>query len=216
MSDTSPVCKQNLGDKYAVCDSCHSVQHPVESCTGLSSSELRAVVLSKRTLVYFCQECRISFKSIPTLLTEIRNFKSEVISLKQEMNTLKAEVTSLMTENSTLKIEINSLKYEGRHRKENDFSEVASNESVIMELLERQKRESNIMIANVCESQEVTPLQRKEDDTKIVRDLLQNHSVNLDNITIFRVGKVLPNKNRLIKVIMQNKSDAITVFRIKK
>ncbi|KAG5872718.1 hypothetical protein JTB14_019961 [Gonioctena quinquepunctata] len=110
------------------------------------------------------------------------------------MNTLKAEVNSLITENNTVKIEMSSLKNDVKQRKEYDFSEVSSNESILMELLERQKREANIMIANVRESHEATPLQRKEDDVKIVKDLFQNNNVNLDNITVFGVGKLRPTK----------------------
>nr|XP_023013912.1 uncharacterized protein LOC111503754 [Leptinotarsa decemlineata] len=63
--------------------------------------------------------------------------------------------------------------------------ETTPTESIIMELLERQRREANIMVANVREAQVTTPLQRKEEDANVVKEILKKVSinVNLDNIT---------------------------------
>ncbi|KAG5898999.1 hypothetical protein JTB14_001525 [Gonioctena quinquepunctata] len=142
MTDACTKCNQDLGDKYAVCDSCHSVQHPSETCTGLSSSELRAVVLAKRTWAYFCQECRISFRNVPALLREMKSFKTEVTSLRSEMNILKTEVESLITEKIALKTEINDLRNEVKQIKENEVSETAPAESIIMEFVRASKERS--------------------------------------------------------------------------
>lgn len=57
--------------------------------TGVSSSESRAVVLLKRTLVYFCQDCRESFKNVPLLLREIQDLKKDILSFKKEVGLLK-------------------------------------------------------------------------------------------------------------------------------
>ncbi|KAG5884373.1 hypothetical protein JTB14_003320 [Gonioctena quinquepunctata] len=109
MGDRCRVCEKDVGDKSAICDSCHGLQHPVGACTGLSSSELRAVIIQKRTLVYFCQECRTSFKNIPTLLREIKSFKTEFTSLKKEVDQLKNEMKNWKDENKTLKSEMTML-----------------------------------------------------------------------------------------------------------
>ncbi|KAG5893071.1 hypothetical protein JTB14_021573 [Gonioctena quinquepunctata] len=55
----------------------------------ISTSEVRAIVLQKRSLLYFCEECRVAFKSAPKLLSEIRDMRMEIDTLKQEMKTLK-------------------------------------------------------------------------------------------------------------------------------
>ncbi|KAG5896031.1 hypothetical protein JTB14_011026 [Gonioctena quinquepunctata] len=106
------------------------------------------------------------------------------------MNILKTVVKSPIIEKIALKTEINDLRNEVKQIKENEVSETAPAESIIMELLERQRREANIMIANVRESQATTPGQRKEEDVIIFKEILQKVSVNvnLDIITMFRVG----------------------------
>ncbi|KAG5863799.1 hypothetical protein JTB14_025151 [Gonioctena quinquepunctata] len=148
MGDHCTVCEKDVGDKFAICDSCHCIQHPVEACTGLSSSELRAVIIQKRTLVYFCQECRTSFKNIPTLLREIKSFKTEFTSLKKEVDELKNEMKTWKDENKNLKSEMTMLKEVIKNTNENENTVTISNENVIAEVLERQKRENNVIVAN--------------------------------------------------------------------
>ncbi|KAG5876694.1 hypothetical protein JTB14_025820 [Gonioctena quinquepunctata] len=102
----------------------------VEACTGLSSSELRAVIIQKRTLVYFCQECRTSFKNIPTLLS----FKTEFTSLKKEVDELKNEMKTWKDENKNLKSEMTMLKEVIKNANENTVT--ISNKNGIAEVLE--------------------------------------------------------------------------------
>lgn len=208
MSDLCETCKEPVEDKFANCDSCHVTQHPTEACTGLSPTELRSVVLSKRTLVYFCQECRESFRSVPVLLREIRNFKNEVSALKVEVNEIRNEMTSLISENKSLKLEVSKLKNKNSHDEHS-----TTDENIMMELIERQKREKNIIIANLKESQASSPDQRRDEDQKQVKEILTRFNINVSNIIAFRIGKIVANKNRLVKVIMDNKYDAITVLK---
>uniref|UniRef100_A0A6P7GB43 Uncharacterized protein LOC114340024 n=1 Tax=Diabrotica virgifera virgifera TaxID=50390 RepID=A0A6P7GB43_DIAVI len=116
-------CNDDLLDKFVACDSCHVTVHQSEHCTGLCASELRAVVIQKRTLMYFCADCRLSFKSVPKLIREIDNFKNELSALKQDMLKLKAEKGA------------------------NSFSV----DDVVNELHEREKRSKNILIFNLPE-----------------------------------------------------------------
>lgn len=55
--------------------------------TDVSSSKSRAVVLLKRTLVYFCQDFRESFKNV--LLRKIQDLKKDILSFKKEVGLLK-------------------------------------------------------------------------------------------------------------------------------
>ncbi|KAL3271662.1 hypothetical protein HHI36_022136 [Cryptolaemus montrouzieri] len=62
-------------------------------------------------------------------------------------------------------------------------------EEYISEILERQRRASNIMIADVKEATADKGIERKDEDTKGVKELLKDFSVDMSNIKVFRVGK---------------------------
>ncbi|KAG5886058.1 hypothetical protein JTB14_009507 [Gonioctena quinquepunctata] len=146
MGDHCTVCEKDVGDKFAICDSCHCIQHPVEACTGLSSSELRAVIIQKRT-----QECRTSFKNIPTLLREIKSFKTEFTSLKKEVDELKNEMKTWKDENKNLKSEMTMLKEVIKNTNENTVTISTKRDSGSSGAT---KWENNVIVANVRESQD--------------------------------------------------------------
>lgn len=53
------VCKETEssgGGSLAVCDKCSSIH--CQACAGLSASEMRAIVLKKRIIIYLCSDCR--------------------------------------------------------------------------------------------------------------------------------------------------------------
>ncbi|KAG5898316.1 hypothetical protein JTB14_023005 [Gonioctena quinquepunctata] len=89
MNSNCASCDNELGEKLVCCDSCHIVLHPTEECTGLATSELRAAVLQKRTLMFLCKECRLAFKSTPVVLRQIEILRAEVKTLKQELDQVK-------------------------------------------------------------------------------------------------------------------------------
>ncbi|KAL3275112.1 hypothetical protein HHI36_019883 [Cryptolaemus montrouzieri] len=80
-------------------------------------------------------------------------------------------------------------------------------EEYISEILERQRRASNIMIANVKEATADKGIERKEEDTNCVKELLKDFSVDMLNIKVFRMGKQAQGKNRLIKVVLSHPED---------
>lgn len=46
-----------------------------------------------------------------------------------------------------------------------------------------------------------------------MQNVLSNFNVNTNNLIIFRVNKVLPNKHRLIKVILQSKYNVVLILK---
>ncbi|KAL3287328.1 hypothetical protein HHI36_001803 [Cryptolaemus montrouzieri] len=192
MSPLCKVCSGSIEDKPICCDSCHIAQHPTEAYTGLCSSELRAVVLLKRTMFYFCQNYRVSFKSIPMLLREMQAFKAEILSVKNEVEVLKEEIGELRSENVSIKDEIAQLK---------NNSQTAVNSSG----------------TNMDQNQEnaVGADDRRKDDLNAVRNLLGGCNVDLQNLQVIRIEKVSPNKNRLTKVIMKSKLEVVEMLRNK-
>ncbi|CAH1107816.1 unnamed protein product [Psylliodes chrysocephalus] len=83
-------------DKVINYDSCRDPFH-LKECSGLCASEVRAIVLQKRVLIFFCDECVSSFKIIPLLLNKISKLENEVKTLKEDMKKLN-EVTKLDTQ----------------------------------------------------------------------------------------------------------------------
>lgn len=151
--------------------------HPLEECTGLASSELRAVILQKRTLMFFCKDCRHAFKSAPALMRQIEALKSEVIALKQEIEDIKMKI---------------------------EERKIPEMENLMMEVQERTNRSLNFMIYNAKEHESSELKTRIEEDKKVVSKVIELMGIEETTgkiLKVIRVGKKSPNKNRPLKVI---------------
>lgn len=84
-------CNINISsvEKCIQCDSCRVFLHLTEQCSGLSGREIQAVSIQKRTVLFFCDECKNAIKRVPHLLLKIENLENEVKKLKDEVDTLK-------------------------------------------------------------------------------------------------------------------------------
>lgn len=179
MPNNCHTCNSTLGDKVVSCDSCHIVMHPTEDCTGLCASEIRATVIQKRTLFFFCSDCRLAFKNVPALLRQIEVLKSEIDSLKKEVSSLK-EATKV------------------------------TDESVVAEMCERQKRASTIVLFNVSEDGQVDDMRLAKD---VVMDLVSEELVIKK---VFRSGKKNKKGARALKIVFSNAADASKLLRAKR
>lgn len=84
-----------------VCDKCNS--RLCQNCTQLTSTELRAVVLKKRLIFYWCFECKKNEMPMK-LIEEIPNkLKVMAEDIKERFNALQAQVTTLHTDLVILK-----------------------------------------------------------------------------------------------------------------
>lgn len=185
MASKCETCGDVLGDKFIACDSCHVLTHPSEGCTGLGASELRAVVIQKRTLVYFCEECRQAFKSVPKLLRQIDNLRSEVNSLKDEILKLKD-----MKKDTPM-----------------------SSEDIISELHERQKRANNLLIFNLPEPDNVSD--DLDQVKTLVTKAAGASITDINDIKVFRFGKKNKNGHRPLKVVLKSNRDVHAVIKNK-
>lgn len=187
MSNRCGTCDKDLGDKPVCCDSCHIAMHPIEDCTGLAPSELRAVILQRRTLMFLCKSCRTAFKSAPSLLRQIEVLASEVKSLKQEMNLLKQQAKPNM---EPLIFEV-----QDRVSRANNFMIFNAKENSSSELKIRIEADKKVVT-------EVMDLMGIENNTdKIVK--------------VLRVGVQKSNKPRPLKVICSDSRLVNSVIRSK-
>lgn len=182
------TCQLVLGpdDKQIVaCDSCRSRTHVAENCSGLSASEVRAVILQKRTLMHFCSECRNAFKSVPLMIRKIVKLEEEIESLKTKMQSLEQQKAI----NAELPITLNT-------------------ENMFYEIDQRLIRSSNLMIYNLQESNSEVLQERIDHDKSLVSELFNKIGLMREYTSVkkvVRVGKTGTNgKTRPVKVICDN------------
>ncbi|CAG9822842.1 unnamed protein product [Phaedon cochleariae] len=149
------VCKLKIRDmKEAVCcDSCRDYMHtgPVKekNCSGLSTTELRAMVLQNRNIIFFCNDCRDAFRSVPLLIRQITEIKNDVKTLKNDVEILKNDKIKCEMEIASLKATQNSTSLNS-----NSNSELGLNMcEILAEISEREARKKNIIIFGLPESQ---------------------------------------------------------------
>ncbi|KAG5871660.1 hypothetical protein JTB14_027164 [Gonioctena quinquepunctata] len=73
-------------------------------------------------------------------------------------------------------------------------------EEYISEMLEWQRRSSNIMIASMKESTAESIQKRIEEDVKSARNILKDFNVDLSQIKVFRMKEVLNNPLEAMKL----------------
>ncbi|CAH1103878.1 unnamed protein product [Psylliodes chrysocephalus] len=128
----SEKCSLNIFDdgKAPRCDSCGVFFHLDEKCSGLCASEQRSIVLQKSSMIFFCEDCKTSFKKIPLLINKLAAIESKVNSLEDKVTSIEEKIQTLKTEGSS---SLNS-------------------DSVSYEIHDRITRASNLMVYNVKES----------------------------------------------------------------
>lgn len=185
-------CKTDIDqdDNYFECDSCKRPIHASYSCSELSASEIKCMQLKKRILRFLCNECNSGLLQIPSLVRSIEELKSDIETLK--------------------------LKYD----KPSDSNPVpcpklneTAPEEIISEIIERQKRASNIIIANLNESSHFSS--DSDSDLSVVKTILRDINIDVDDIKVSRLGRSNQQRPRLLKVMLKNQADAITVLKSK-
>lgn len=168
-------------EKAPRCDSCRVSFHL--ECSGLCASEQRAIVVQKRIILFFCEDCILSFKKIPLLTNKFVQLEEQIKSLKEEIEVIKQQ--NLQTVGAT------------------DIS--ANMDSVIHEMQSRADRANNLVVYGVPESNSRSLQQKINDDNAALLPLLNDIELAQDDIVkVLRVGKVSEGKTRPIKLITKN------------
>ncbi|KAL3286487.1 hypothetical protein HHI36_000993 [Cryptolaemus montrouzieri] len=113
------------------------------NCASQFSSEIRVLVIASRTLPFCCPECRKNINDITALIRRVSdlevlvqnnssNVSGAMIALEQRILKLEMGKEEVKTPNVNY-INMNGEKFE----------------EIITEILERQKRENNIILANI-------------------------------------------------------------------
>lgn len=176
-------CNIKNNDPVLNCDSCNRSVH--RDCSDLNASELKVMDLKgKRLLKFYCDDCLQGIKLIPKLLNKIDVMQKEIENLRSEIKNSPPPIT-----------------HQG----------VTSNEAIINEICERQKRLNNVMIFNLPETNSVD--KDKVEVREICKCLTKE---DLEIVKITRFGKKNKNGFRALKISFSQSEDALKVIRAKK
>lgn len=139
-----------------------------------------------------------------TQTSQFAALKKDFTDLSNNLNLLKAENTSLRTDLSSLKNRVESLEL-----KPNELNTTSSLlPDMLLELSEREKCTFNFIVHNLPESSSAIPSERIASDSKNLTDILSPLSICMpSDFKLIRVGRVLPNINRPLKVILKAKDE---------
>lgn len=198
------ISKSNIKDKEVIsCDSCRAYFHfssvKEKNCSNISSTEQRALILQSRSIIFFCDDCRDAFKSIPLLVRQIDSLKNDVESLKLEVADLK-KANKVISESFS----------EGKST--NSITNVLNNANdVISEITERESRKKNVIIFGLPEAEDI------QNDKAKCLEILKTVDSQVESIPkLFRLGKIPTNgtaRPRPIKILLTSSDKAIELMK---
>lgn len=174
-------------ESICFCDKCRLPLH--STCSGLSRSDVQLLSSSdsRRRPTFYCDNC-VSQKN------EISELKDLITKLSGEVENLKLQIltpTDLLLENN-------------------------ATETLINEINERNKRSSNIIIYNLVEStSDSKDVRIAHDVSKVIELINKVPNVDINSVQAFRLGKVINNKPRPIKVILNHSDVVKNIFKNK-
>ncbi|KAL3281983.1 hypothetical protein HHI36_005186 [Cryptolaemus montrouzieri] len=148
----------------------------------LLSSETRVLVIASRTRPFCCPECRKNITDIPAL---IRRFSD--LDVLVQNNSSNVSGTMIALEQRILKLEM-----EKEEVKTSNVNHVGMNseesEEIMTEILERQKLENNILIANINEPTDTNEKEREVNELEKVRKIFEDSDVETGDYKVLRLS----------------------------
>lgn len=229
--------KPKEGDQFGCpCDGCKIFL--CRQCSGITTTEIRAVSLLQRSIVYLCTDCSMALKELPAL-------KKQVVLLTKEMDRIKKIVEKnqnvpsfadivksvntnveeklakldekVVSVNKSMEEKLAIVKQTAADSK-NSFAEKWEQvEPTIQELQERENRTKNLLIFGMKEIEANSREGRSTQEISKVKALIHDidEAVSFQNIKTFRLGAYNAEKVRPIKVIMENKEDVLKILKKK-
>ncbi|KAG5872821.1 hypothetical protein JTB14_018052 [Gonioctena quinquepunctata] len=220
------------------CDQCKRVV--CKSCAGISSSEVRAVVITTRIMSFHCPLCRIN--NIPQITQRLNNIEQEIqdhssnlngklVTLEQrilrieqfiesnkliEQRLLKIEQIldlnkSLQQRLSTLEQLVESPRASPPSQNNCEIGTNSSDcETFILEVEERKRRSTNLMVYNLPEND--NPDVDKRKIGHVFKDIIPTDCIK----KVFRIGKKSGNNvQRPLKLVLNDSHFVLTLLKNK-
>ena len=194
------------GDSSIRCDSCKDWFHP--RCQGLSMDAFRA--LSKYDFLWLCIDCRPKFEAIlelgKNLETRIAEAERKILDsvsaaaskdgherLTRKIDQMEKAITQMKDQQSKIEVAVNEQKdaVKSVPKCTEALKTSALEIKKIVQIQNRDSRESNVILHNIPESTSSDPEARKKHDAEsfqgVVSSLLGNEKVDI--VQVFRLGK---------------------------
>ena len=163
----------------------------------------------------------LSHSDFQQLLDETRSLKEIVMSIKDELKDMKVSVSTLTTKMLCIEESFSSI-VETQQRHHSDIEimkrkvhEMAEDQSQVLEEFEaRELRKTNLVISGVPEKLDGTIEERKSYDKDSVSNILSDLQLSDCNIkAVYRIGRPLHNKSRLLRVICPDKESKLEILK---
>ncbi|KAJ3660332.1 hypothetical protein Zmor_004784 [Zophobas morio] len=181
------VCnKKNLRSSDCVtCDICRGLVH--SECAGLSKTEVDCIRSMSRKIHFYCEKCDI--------VATINGLKEELANVKYELNELKNNQSKVIDDHDT--------------------SKKLSEEDIINEIEDRNRRATNLILFNLPESNAVNSDMRKDDDKSRCQKIMipESKSESVKIMNCVRLGRLNDDKIRPIKIIFGNSHQALEILK---
>lgn len=206
-SDLCLKCQEDLGDSGESfrCTKCDLWIHI--KCMKLSRHESK-LLKSSQKLSYFCFRCDTSclcdsqIKALTSQLTlngdELRRISDAITTLQQDIATLNEVSLRLNVVENKLK---DALSPNG-----------SISSGIISEINDQRRRETNVILYNIPESSSTDYNERRLHDLNFISSTLENTVSTANDMKLFRLGKPAVNKVRPLKVVFQNRNEAMAVL----
>lgn len=182
------------GEDGMCCYTCENWHH--RECTDLTNDEYRSLQRGGNAIQWVCESC----------LKNDRKKKNENSKLEEMVSKVLSAITGLSERIARLE--------KSKEDMENKVEEIIDQkiqvkvDEALGELREIEKRKNNVILTNLPESEKETQEEKEEEEVKKVL----NHFENDSNLTkediqiqkVFRLGKPVPGKRRLLKVELKN------------
>lgn len=202
------------------CDLCGDIL--CRNCSGISSSEIRALTAQTRVVSYYCAGCldtiRDAVKCLPNMKRQIAELCTETQELKQKVNSdCVPTYAQVAADTKSLRDQVDKLNETvGKQTPVSGTTPDCSRiEPTLLEMREREKRTKNILVFGLEESKEndastETDLEKATGVLRRLQDNCQDH-----NIKVSRIGKPTDGKVRPLRIIFPTPAEAKKILRIK-
>ena len=205
ISEKCVTCSKDVKQDAIECFWCRKWEHRV--CANISINEYNMLSNSSKKIMFFCTLC---FSKVPFALrieSEATAKSQESENLKSRMEAVEEKLTEVLKE---FKVPVQQ-KVNSEENSDDSYAHIAT--SIVTEQKEKERRQLNLILHNVKESEEEEPSNRKKDDITGAASLFSEYlGVDCAITNAIRIGKK-GIKPRLLKVSVSNLQDKITILR---
>ena len=196
-------CDNDLGTNRIECKSCTLPY--CARCSGMSMTAFDLVTSGGlEDYNFLCKSCK---KTMPTL--ENIDKKLNVISDQQErrLRSIEENISKIKLDTKTM-VQDEMKEVHKKLLKDLEHNITKTADARIKEMDDRRRRELNIVVFNLPEGTSAIGAINKEHDENNVRLIAENLGLeNLQIETSYRLGKKIPGKLRVLKVILKDRKE---------